>query len=101
MQLSEIYAEFISVAKSQYTPEKYKEYKKLAAKVFSLLKKEYNTSQQKVKEIEDIYHSLEEEEKDPIAFWGSEKIAKRNHYVYVADKEGRLFEKLRIWYERR
>lgn len=68
MTLQEIYAQFIAVAKSKNTPENYRKYKKLAAQVFPLLQKVYETSGQKVKVIEDILNSLREESKDMIAF---------------------------------
>lgn len=99
MTLQEIYAQFYKVAKSKNTPENYKKYKKLAAQVFPLLKTEYEKSGQKVKAIDDIYQSLEDESKDMVKFWGSEKIALKNHCIYVVDKNSRLFEQLRKWYE--
>lgn len=95
------YYDFKALGKSKYTLEKYREYKKAKKVIFNMLKAEYLESGEKIKCIEDIINALNEEEKDPIKFWESEKIAERNHYVYIADKEGRLFEELCNWYERK
>lgn len=99
--LEALYDEFKAISILKYTPESYKKYKNLSKQIFPLLKSEYLNSSEKEKEIEDILNALYEEATDPLRFWGSEKIADRNHYVYIADKEGRLFEKLRNWYERK
>ena len=95
------YYDFKALGKSQYTLEKYREYKKAKKIIFNMIKAEYFESGEKIKCIENIINALNVEEKDPIKFWESEKIAKRNHYVYITDKEGRLFEELCNWYERR
>lgn len=95
------YLNFKAIGGSKYSPEKYREYKKSKKIMFSMIKAEYLNSGKKEKSVEDIINALSEEEKDPIKFWGSEKTAERNHYVYITDKEGRLFEELCNWYERR
>lgn len=100
-ELEAIYREFKRIGALKYSNEVYKRYKELSKQVFPLLKAEYQRSGEKVEPIEDIINALCDEAADPLGFWGSEKIADRNHYVYIADKEGRLFEELRNWYERR
>ncbi len=100
-ELRKQYIDFKELCKSKYTPDNYRKYKKDRENIFSMLKVEYQRSGEKVKPIENIINALIEEATDPLGFWGSEKIADRNHYVYIADKEGRLFEELRNWYERK
>ena len=100
MKLEAIYKEFKRIGTLEYSNAAYKEYKELSKQIFPLLKEEYQRSGEKVKAIEDIIKALDEEAADPLRFWGTAKIATRNHYVYIADKEGRLFEELRKWYER-
>lgn len=94
-----IYNDFIEIGKKKYTPDTMKKYRKIKKELFSRLKSLYSESAVKDESIEDILESLHDEEKDPVSFWGSEKIAVRNHLVFIADKEGRLFDALRRWYE--
>lgn len=101
MELEAIYKEFKRIGALKYSNAEYRRYNELSKRVFPMLKAEYQRSGDKVKSIEDLLISLIEEATDPLGFWGSKKIADRNHYVYIADKEGRLFEELRNWYERK
>lgn len=101
MKLEAIYKEFKRIGTLEYSNVAYKEYKELSKQIFPLLKEKYQRSGEKVKAIEDIINALDEEAADPLRFWGTAKIATRNHYVYITDKEGRLFEELRKWYEKK
>lgn len=99
--LEEKYKEFRKIGCMDYSRKLISKYRKLSNELLHLLKAEYLVSGDKNERIDRILQSLNEEESDPIKFWGSEKTADRNHYIYVADKETRLFESLRIWYEKR
>lgn len=77
-------------------------YKYLEARkiFFNLLVKAMNQSIISSDSADRIAKALNEESADPVAFWGSEKIASTNHFAYVADKEYRLFEALLKAYEK-
>lgn len=100
--LATIYSKFKRIGKFPYTLENHKEYKSLQKQVFPLLLDEYRHSGDTVDQIEEILNVLEEESRNPVAYWGgSEKIAAYNHYVFIDDMNGRLLEQLRKWYEGR
>lgn len=101
MELETMYREFKKIGSLNYTPERYRKYKEIKEQIFPMFKEKYLNSGEKVNIIEDIINALNEEEQDTLKFWGSEKIAERNHYVFIADKEGRLFEALCNWYGRK
>lgn len=78
----------------------YYEYLKARKIFFDLLVKAMSQNVISSDSADRIAKALKEESVDPIAFWGSEKIASTNHFAYVADKEGRLFEALLKAYEK-
>lgn len=74
-------------------------YKKARAALNDALIEAHQCGALKSELADTIAAQMREEIEDPIAFWGSEKIAATNHHTYVADKSGRLFEALVRAYE--
>lgn len=74
-------------------------YKKALSALNNALIEAHRRGKLKSELADTIAVQMREEAEDPIAFWGSEKIATTNHHTYVEDKSGRLFEALVRAYE--
>lgn len=108
MNISELYASY-RIAASQklhrgdpQRGEKLRAFYDAKSALFWELRAAHQTGLVQDPAADDIAQSLADESRDPIAFWGNERIAKKNHAVFVHDKESRLFDALlHSWLEQR
>ena len=70
------------------------DYKKIKEKLFESMKEARKNGEIKSERADEIAALISEESADPISYWGSEKIARTNHLVFLEDMQGRMFDAL-------
>lgn len=100
MDTAELYKKYLEVGTKPYKRgDKQGEinladYKKIKEQLFSALTEAHKIGDLKSERADEIAALISEESADQISCWGSEKIARTNHFVFLEDMRGRMFDAL-------
>lgn len=98
MSLEKLYAEFVIAGQQSckrndpHRKTKIRRFHSAKQKLFAALHEAYSAGAIRSAQADDIARAISSSRRDPVQFWGTDKIALANQVAFEADKTERLFE---------